>query len=322
MNIKIVIAIIIIINILLVSFIAYTYITAKTLINKSKIGLENLAELKIDNCAEDETQLCNILTNIGTTPYTFNLVKNNFNREDTIYIIKLIAKFIKFLNNYTDTNNKMDVPGLTNQNFIKSKIDTNPLGISFTNTNKTIMYFIFRGTQTVDDLIADTEYNYLYNKDMYDNKVQIHKRYNEIYEEIKTKMISLIPNTITEIYIFGYSMGAAVGYIFGHDISKNKKFKVNVVGIAPPKAGNKTFTDELHSQCNYVMSIINNSDIVPTLPWSYMPNLIDPYTPPQFSQVYPISFFNNLSKSLHACHTLLEYYHGMKKAHIVTLLHQ
>jgi hypothetical protein len=57
------------------------------------------------------------------------------------------------------------------------------------------------------------------------------------------------------------------------------------------------FKDDLVYTSNYAVylkeqSIINNSDIVPTLPWSYMPNLIDPYTPPQFSQVYPISFFN------------------------------
>lgn len=262
------------------------------------------------NCATDESSECNEINDLGLTEYKFNLVKNEFNKEDSLYVIKLLQHFIKSIKSKSNIN----IPGITDYKTLTLASDTLPMTLYYTSSDKTSIYFIFRGTLTFDDLINDTKYNYYSVEENYNNKINIHLKYNEIYNEIKNELLN-ITDTVTNIYIFGISMGAALGYIFANDISKTtkgNKYKVNVIGVAPPRTGNQEFVNELTTNCNYIMSIINTSDIVPTIPWTYMPNLISPNTPPQFSQVYPAVMFNYIAPSLQGCHFPLSYYLGLK----------
>ncbi len=279
---------------------------------KKKESLVKFGKLNMVNCATEVSDECNDINDLGIIEYKFNLNKNEFNKMDTMYVIKLLQHFIKYVKNISNQNNSISIPGATNNTLITLQAETLPLVLSYTNSDKTSMFFIIRGTLTFDDLINDTKYNYYSVSDNYNNKINIHQKYNEIYNKLKSDLFN-IPDTVTNIYIFGISMGAALGYIFANDISNNNKYKVNVIGVAPPRTGNQDFVDDLIKKCNYVMSIINFSDIVPTVPWTYMPNLIDPYTPVQFSQVLPATIINHVAPSLQGCHFPLSYYNALLK---------
>jgi hypothetical protein len=50
-----------------------------------------------------------------------------------------------------------------------------------------------------------------------------------------------------------------------------------------------------------------------------MPNMIEPYTPVQFSQVTPMVIFNLLNKSISACHQPITYFEGVSNSELVYL---
>ena len=109
-------------------------------------------------------------------------------------------------------------------------------------------------------------------------------------------------------------MGASISFVMAQDISQNKKYKVNVIGIAPPRTGNKAFVDSLRNNCEYLLAVINTADLVPSTPFSYMPNLIDPYTPVQFAQITPAVLFYNLNITINATHQPITYYQGINNS--------
>ena len=297
-------------SIIVISTLIYFIITFSNYLKKIKLSLESYGNLGIANCATDNDTMCNELNNLDIT-YDF-MSTDSYSKDNIIYIIKLIANFLKYLNSDYN-NNKLNINNSYNQKLITSNIDNKPIGISYIYEDKTKVFFIFRGTQTAADLIGDTNYNY-YNIDNINNpnEIKIHKFYNSVYQEIKQQLLNCLYNETTDIYICGHSMGAAIGFVMAQDISQNKKYKVNVIGIAPPRAGNKPFVDSIKNNCNYVLAVINMADVIPTVPFSYMGNLIDPYTPVQFAQITPAVIFNNLNVSIGACHQPITYYNGIK----------
>lgn len=309
---------IIIISVIILLFIIYYLFNISHFFKTLRLDLENYGKLNITNCAFDVDNKDNDCIELHSFndgisfnyEFTDTYIKNNI-----VYIIKLIANFLKYLN--TDyTNNNFNISNIYNQKFIKSNIDKKPIGISFSNENKSKVFIVFRGTQTATDLSGDTNYNYYNNTNTTyyqdNNDIKIHKFYYSLYQEIKQQILDCLYTNTTDIYICGHSMGAAISFVIAEDISKNIKYNVYVYGIAPPKAGNKQFVDSLKRNCKYVLAVINMSDVVPTLPYTYMPNLIKPYTPVQFVQITPAVVFNYLNLSINACHQPISYYKGIK----------
>ena len=296
-------------GIIILSVLIYLLIKLIIDFKHAKLGLENYGKLGITNCATDDndTDDCNELIDMNNI--TFDLTSTeNYSKNNIIYVIKLIAHFLKQLNS---DNNKLNINTIFNQTLITTDIDIKPIGISFTNQDKTKAFFVFRGTQTAADLLGDVSYNYY--DDNQSSDIKIHKFYNNIYKEIKKQLLDCLYDETTDIYIFGHSMGASIGFVMAQDISQNKKYKVNVIGTAPPRTGNKEFIDSLRANCNYLLAVINTADLVPSMPFSYMPNLIDPYTPVQFAQITPAVLFYNLNVSINATHQPITYYQGIKK---------
>ena len=269
----------------------------------------------IPNCAIIPYDItCTEILDIGSSPHTFifkkNIEKNEREEKDMIYSIKLVAIFLKYLVDKVP----FIIPGLYNQVLFTCSIDTNPIGFCMTNSKKTKITFIFRGSQTVADVKADLSYNYynVTNPSFDPSTIHIHKYFEILYNEMKQTLYNSISPTVTHIDIIGHSMGAGLGFILAQDISSNSKYTVNVIGFAPPRIGNIAFIDSLKSQCSYVLSVINMADAVPTMPWSYMPNPISPYTPPQFVLILPCISFYNLAPSIAACHQPITYFNGIK----------
>ncbi len=314
--------IIIPITIICVSILIYLISNLLSDLKKAKLGLEKYGTLGINNCAYqneiDNDDTCHELAQMNIT-FDFSS-KENYSQNNILYIIKLIANFLKYLNSDYN-NNKLNINYLINQKLIKSNIDINPVGISYSTQDKTKVFFIFRGTQTASDLTGDTKYNYydVANPDFNDD-IKIHNFFNSIYQETKQQLLDCIYSNTTDIYICGHSMGAAVGFVMAQDLSQNKQYNVHVIGIAPPRTGNSKFVESLKANCKYVLAVINMSDVVPTIPYSYMPNLNEPYTPVQFLQITPAVIFNKLSVSLNANHLIITYYQGIKSTPLSYLL--
>ncbi len=297
--------------IIILSILIYLIVKLIKDIKHAKLGLEKYGELIITNCANDtDDNDCKELLDMNLN-YDFEAPglysKNNIN-----YVIKLIANFLRYLNSDYN-NNKLYINNLFNQTLISSDIDKKPIGIAYSNEDKTKAFFIFRGTQTAADLIGDATYNYYDDELSSDNNIKIHKFYNNLYQQIKKQILNYINKNTTDIYICGHSMGAAISFVMAQDLSQNKKYKVNVIGIAPPRTGNIDFVESLRNNCKYVLAVINMADLVPSMPFTYMPNLIEPYTPVQLAQVTPAIIFNNINKSINACHQPITYFEGVNK---------
>jgi hypothetical protein len=303
------------VGILILSIVIYLIIKIMNDLKHAKIGFQNYGKLGITNCANDKNDTCDSLLNMTNMTYDFTSTKE-YNKNNIIYVIKLIANFLKYLNsNYNII--KLNINNLFNQKLIISEIDTKPIGISFSSQDKTKVFFVFRGTQTAADFFGDITYNYY--DDNQKSDIKIHKFYYNLYQEIKPQLLKCLYKQTTDIYICGHSMGAAISFVMAQNISQNKKYKVNVIGIAPPRTGNKEFVNSLKANCKYMLAIINMADLVPSSPFTYMPNLIQPYTPVQFDQITPALVFNNLNVSINANHQLITYYEGINGSSLAYL---
>jgi hypothetical protein len=290
------------------------YIKYKIAAKKLSLSFLKFGDLGIKNCAiNTQDSTCkNLYSTIIPIDLTI-LSLTTFNKNIILSTIQLISEFLVYIN----SKKIKDLTQTTTPNFIYSSIDSNPIALIYSNNNTT--FIIFRGTQTINDIISDLSYNY-YNTDSlpskYKNtdglpsKVSIHKKYNSIYLEIKEKILNFIKTN--NVFICGHSMGAALVFILAEDLSKDSTKSVYVIGIAPPRIGNEEFVKNLKKNCKYVLSVINLADTVPSLFWSYMPNAIEPYTPPQFVLVTPCLLFYNLAPSIAACHQPITYYNGIK----------
>jgi hypothetical protein len=241
---------------------------------------------------EITNSICQELNNIDNNNFDFTSTES-YNINNILYIIKLIEQFLIYLK--TDyENNKLNIKNLYDQKLIKSNYNKLPVCISYSNKDKTSVFFIFRGSLTNKEIIKYISFKKKHNR-------KSHKYYNLIYNNIKQQLLDCLYSNTKNIYIFGYSMGACIGYIMANDM--DIKYNINVVGIGAPKIVTNEFEDSLKSKCKYLLNVINLADIVTTIS---MPNFT------KFIQITPILTFNKFNKSLLDTHNLYTYYYGIK----------
>lgn len=176
----------------------------------------------------------------------------------------------------------------------------------------TSLFITFKGTTTISEWIADSKLKQgtvqapfqlnnpkilKTNKQECDlNKdIQIHSGFLGLYKkylekEIK-KTIKEHPE-VTNIFITGHSLGAAIATITAFDLSFAVSQKIYCSVFACPRVGNSKFTDIFEKQNNITKYIrfINNSDIVPTLPASVNANTIDSDKPYLYQHIEGIQY--------------------------------
>jgi hypothetical protein len=244
-------------------------------------------------CSVDtDNPICKEFNNIDNDYFDFTSTES-YNINNILYIIKLIEQFLIYLN--TDyENNKLNIKNLYDQKLIKSNYNKIPVCISYSNKDKTSVFFIFRGSLTNKEIIKYVSLKKNPNRPS-------HKYYNLIYNNIKQQLLDCLYSNTKNIYICGYSMGACISYIMANDV--DVKYNVNVFGIGAPKIGTNEFADSLKSKCKYLLNVINLADIVTTIS---MPNFT------KFKQITPILTFNKFNKSILDTHNLFSYYDGIK----------
>ncbi len=186
---------------------------------------------------------------------------------------------------------------------VYNNIDSQPMALIYSSTDSSNQIIVIRGTITKIDGMDDLKYGEA--AELTPN-IKVHKGIYGIYSNIKSEILNNIK--LTNTTIIGHSLGSAVAYMLAYDLI-GLGIQVTVYAFAPPRSGNSAFTQYVgqHAKC---LSIINLADVIPTLPFTFMPNINkkDNYVPFQYDHVLPTLVANNPKLDLLACHQMPAYY--------------
>ena len=195
------------------------------------------------------------------------------------------------------------------------------------------LFIIFRGTLNLEDWVNDATYQqnaYVESKQSTNSQISvnyrvarkntngqtglsyielpasIHKGFYTIYNKMKTTLIDklsqLDPTKTKNIVIAGHSLGSAVATICAADLyALGYKNCVTYV-FASPRVGNEKFSAIIKNLNLY--SIMNNLDVVPTMPTAVSPNFGDENQPNIFNESGTIFRFSENWKSIYNNHSL------------------
>lgn len=253
-----------------------------------------------------ESAPCPDLLNPGKFPPAS---ESGYDAKRTMYALQLVSSFIAGVS--CDTcENYLKLPDIDSlPTLISANIDKTPFAAIW-KLNDTAIVAI-RGTQTVADMSANLRYSKM---SAYPDspEIGVHSGMYGIYADIKDSLFKTIGDS-KNIFIAGHSLGSAIGFYFALDCAI-ASLKVEVIGIGAPRAGNQAFSTKLTSLCK-VTTVINLADMVPSLPWSYMPNFFGTgkdTDPRQYSHSGTIVMFNIQAPNIVACHEPPIYFSGLK----------
>lgn len=164
-----------------------------------------------------------------------------------------------------------EIPKDLNFSFFSDYPDgSNPFAASITsNTTPGVYILSIRGTDDIIDLIQDLEFtmsNFYIDGRKYG---RADAGFESVYEQYLSKFegyLSTIPRDAT-LYITGHSLGAAIATMLAMKASTIIP-KTCLYVFAPPKVGDNNFVVSLEKLVPTYWAIINQADLVPTLPLS------------------------------------------------------
>lgn len=118
-----------------------------------------------------------------------------------------------------------------------------------------------------------------------------------------------------EVVVAGHSLGAAIAFLLAFDLAGGPAPpRVAAWGVAPPRVGNPAFAAALRARLAAGGSLVNLADVVPSLPWSFMPSLAAPGAPDAFDHVGPVAAFSLPGPDISSCHQAPAYWGGLPSA--------
>lgn len=146
------------------------------------------------------------------------------------------------------------------------------------------IYIVFRGTSSFKDILTD-----LYVIQSYHNyKTKVHKGFLEQYLSLKKSIEEILYNFRDDYKIIccGHSLGGALAILLAFD------YKYDCITIGAPRVGDKNFKKEFNKRVKNILCLINNFDIVPTIPKINYKHVVKGYS--IFTNKYKekTSFFN------------------------------
>jgi hypothetical protein len=145
---------------------------------------------------------------------------------------------------------------------------------------------VFRGTEYIEEWMRDIDYQQVfYLKNSKNTSLSsladinlgpsVHKGFYRVYNDMKNSILSKIeelnPDKTKNIIITGHSLGSGVSTILSADLYYSDYKNIVCYLFASPRVGNAQFAALIGNTKLY--NIINNLDIVPTLPIAVAPNL-------------------------------------------------
>jgi hypothetical protein len=141
----------------------------------------------------------------------------------------------------------------------------------------------------------------------------VHAGFAETYSELRQALLHAVAASPASapVFVAGHSLGAALAFFAAGDIAATAPGRaVRVVGVAPPRSGNYAWTEWLAARPGLrALSVVNSADLVPSVPWSFMPTLSGPTA--AFAHVEPVAAFTALWPDAISCHQPAAYAGGL-----------
>ena len=299
-----IIAVIILILVLIIR----NYLIVK---DRLRNGMNELAKIRSMDCTTITSSVCNdLLLQPGTYPPIYKRPLLNFDYDASMYAMRAIFRFVTSID--TSNNELMNIDGMSKPTMIYYKNDNQPIAGTWITTDKQYALVVIRGTRNIEELKSDFRYSTtgIY---MNDSNYKVHSGMYAIYNSIRNDLLNSVQN-VQNVFIVGHSLGSAISYYFGLELLSNHN--VEIVAFAPPRSGDRNFANVISKNLR-ISSIINNADFIPSIPWSFMPEIRKPYTPDEYSHVSPVYIFNNMQNDIGSCHGLFAYYQGINSSPVL-----
>lgn len=305
--------------------------TIKNTSNALKMTLVNNLLCEDTKCQTDTVELIN--SNLKA-PKVF---KTDWDYDINLYCANLVCRV-----QYGIEHGKPLIPtDQTLLTYLKTENQKAPvLGMVTVNKDSNIAWISFRGTITSDEWGTDINYiqeilpqtkkpakmvklSFL-NDNKTSNTPMVHQGFVDLYMTFRQQLLSTIDkyNTthpkkqLTQIYVCGHSLGAALATIVGLDLSNYyydfNKLKIVVYNFASPRVGDEEFC-KLVSKHTKLYRLVNTCDIVPTAPSSVSPNYTGDNIPYLFTHCGIERSFTLNWKSILTNHLMGVYIVGLKK---------
>lgn len=170
------------------------------------------------------------------------------------------------------------------------------------------LYILFRGT--LFDYEWKHDFDFVQTPVVLGHKQgSVHKGFQKMYLSYQPYIMKVLRSTApSEVWIAGHSLGAALSLLGAYDMSSAfPSLAVMCFTFAPPKLGNSTFVTSFNAQPNIqLVQYVNESDLVPLIPLSVMPNTWVPKRPLFYEHIQPekMNLFNINNKSWQNNHSL------------------
>lgn len=215
------------------------------------------------------------------------------------YCANAVAQFIK-----TNENAMDDMTVLS-----KIKLNNKEDDIGLIAISKIALFIIFRGSQTIYDVVTDLELSQQkYNINPNNTNPMVHSGFFKSFQDIQP-MLNFQNNSIKNVIIAGHSLGGALAILSGNYIANlNPQINVKVFTFASPAVGNHDFTSIKFPNLS-IYRMVNLCDVVPTLPASVSPNFMNPEEPWLYEQDPSTltTVFSNNKKSVFNNHNIENY---------------
>ena len=141
---------------------------------------------------------------------------------------------------------------------------------------------------------------------------QVHSGFMDVYNMFRKDLLKTLKDINPDkIVISGHSLGGGVSTLCAVDLASTYPGKVVSYTFAAPRVGDSQLCKLIDERLS-IYRIVNNCDIVPTLPYSVCPNFDTPNSPFFYQQCgIPFVFTSNW-KSIGNNHELAVYVNGLQ----------
>jgi predicted lipase len=285
-------------------------------------AIENTIENKIF-C--NETFCPDKIYNIDKVP----IQQSNSYQED---IARYVSNLISIVSN--NKINDQNPKGLDNIKLLFNDKNNIPFGVIWKDKINNVLFIIFRGTNNIGEWIQDlnvkqdryfipqknnTQHNSQVLFSINENtNVSVHAGFMDAYSKFRENMLDTIKKEgPSQIIVGGHSLGAAISTICGVELF-GKGFNTIIYNFASPRVAGENFKKIIDNSKIPIYRIVNEEDIVPTLPPSIVPNLKEIkkpffYTHCGEQKSFSINRFSFINNHIMSCYKEYLFNNDLKK---------
>ena len=193
-----------------------------------------------------------------SNPAPLQINSNNFNISNAWWLAE-ISRLIYHDNFYNDKNIDLGSFQYEKVGYINNKNTSTQAALLKVIQDSPCLVIVFRGT----DEIYDWNTNAHAYQMAFGEAGKVHNGFKKAYISIREELFEHIKDNALPVFITGHSLGAALATLAASELYRNKHFD-SCYAFGSPRIGNPEFIDSI--KCEQIYRVINNSDIVTTIP--------------------------------------------------------